>query len=1184
MTDAIGEITILHGEAFADGPEGTRELLVGSPIYNEDTVSTGAKGAVEILFNDGAVLSQGPHSQVQLDDYIFDPDTDAGEMTMNLIEGTFRSVTGEIVDMNPEGFKIDTPHTTIGIRGTTTGHVIGAGGEEEHVVMDFVDRPVVFQPVSGGPVRVISQDGMGLSASPAGLGSVRPAPPNVMGNLEQLSSRALEQGAPIFRDSDGKTEAEKAAEKEQAEAEEAQAEAEAAAEEAAEAEAEAQAAAEVEAEAEAAAQAAAAEAAAAEAAAEAAAQQAAELAAQAAADAAAVEAAAQAAAEAAAAQAAAEAAAETAAQQAAAAEAAAQAAAEAEAAAQAAAAQQAAAEARAVQEAQEAAQAQAEFEAEQAEMSSRDFGADGNEGDSGETGDTDSPDDTDGSGDDDGSGDQEGGGEDLTQDYGQGEDLLGDFADDLAAGADQLGDFTGGAGIADGGSGEEPEEDAPVIDDPVVVNETLLTLADFDKSYNINLAGDPNPFYEEMDQPDTRITISSDIVNVIGSFSQANIITGNDAANQFTGSATSSDIIDGGAGNDTFYATGGEDSYEGGTGVDLISYIGMEYGVKVELGSDSTSYPNPGLDFSDTLSNIENAEGSNKADILWGSSDDNALYGRRGDDLLWGGSGGDDSLFGNGGDDRFKFHDVVSLGGGTIKGGVGTDQIEIWGTGTNDLTGLDSVTGVEGFHFLNNGASVTVETGDFGDFGDNEDPFISVNSVNSTTETLNINITGSNTDIDLSKSTFTNWEAAYDKIEVVGSAGKDTIGGSVYDDTITGNAGDDEILSNGGTDSLDGGADDDKFDMTVDFDTEDIVKGGTGDDSMLVSSFSGDFNNVSGLESIKFTTSMDVTGVSVNLIEAGKTLEIDASEVTGTASFNGSLETEGFNIIGSASSNVLWGGDGNDTFNMALGSGTIRGNGGNDKFYMADDVTSSDILDGGVGDDSLYITDNDSNTDDFTYVKNMEYIKFESGSVSETLVNDYLVSAGKTLIVDGSSTSTMSFNGTTETDGKFNITGSCYADQISGGSGADTLKGGAGADNLFGNSGNDQLFGGTGGDDLHGDAGLDTFYYESTSEGGDLVIGFTAADDSFQFKLSAFNDAGELSLGVNADNFKEINDTNYDSDGSSGLDADDHFVYFDDGSDYKLYYDSNGSAAGGQTLIASFDADADMTSADVEMV
>ncbi|WP_279388672.1 FecR domain-containing protein [Pseudodesulfovibrio tunisiensis] len=194
----IGTVTIAHGEARAEGVDGARVLTQGSPIYVDDVISTGAKSAVEISFQDGALLSQGPNSKVHLDEYVFDPDQQAGEMVVKMVQGTFRSVTGQIVDLNPEGFSLESPLATIGIRGTTTAHEIGP--QEAHVVLEYDGKPVMVQPVAGGPVQVITRTGGMVMATPIGLGPVVQASPQDLARFQQLSSQALQQGVPDFEE------------------------------------------------------------------------------------------------------------------------------------------------------------------------------------------------------------------------------------------------------------------------------------------------------------------------------------------------------------------------------------------------------------------------------------------------------------------------------------------------------------------------------------------------------------------------------------------------------------------------------------------------------------------------------------------------------------------------------------------------------------------------------------------------------------------------------------------------------------------------------------------------------------------------------------------------------------------------------------------------------------------------
>lgn len=125
----------------------------------------------------------------------------------------------------------------------------------------------------------------------------------------------------------------------------------------------------------------------------------------------------------------------------------------------------------------------------------------------------------------------------------------------------------------------------------------------------------------------------------------------------------------------------------------------------------------------------------------------------------------------------------------------------------------------------------------------------------------------------------------------------------------------------------------------------------------------------------------------------------------------------------------------------------------------------------------------------------------------QVTTDDANVNAGTTFVVDASAlTSTvtnlgadgrigggddtvtfsrLTFNGSAETNGAFDVTGGAGADSITGGAGADVLRGGAGNDTLVGNAGNDVLEGGDGVDTLSGGAGNDTI---RGGAGNDVVI------------------------------------------------------------------------------------------------
>ncbi|PWC39516.1 calcium-binding protein [Azospirillum sp. TSO35-2] len=69
-----------------------------------------------------------------------------------------------------------------------------------------------------------------------------------------------------------------------------------------------------------------------------------------------------------------------------------------------------------------------------------------------------------------------------------------------------------------------------------------------------------------------------------------------------------------------------------------------------------------------------------------------------------------------------------------------------------------------------------------------------------------------------------------------------------------------------------------------------------------------------------------------------------------------------------------------------------------------------------------------------------------------------------------------------------NVEGSGHADTLTGADAANRLGGGAGNDTLTGGEGDDLLAGDEGGDRISGGAGVDTLTYETSCEGGRVVL------------------------------------------------------------------------------------------------
>lgn len=113
----VARVTTVSAGAFVERGTVRTPLKVKDALYKEDTISTDAKGKVGILFADNTTIDLAPDSTVNIADFSFGG-TAKANFAMGLFRGVARVVTGQLVKQNPDGFNINTPHATVGIRGT----------------------------------------------------------------------------------------------------------------------------------------------------------------------------------------------------------------------------------------------------------------------------------------------------------------------------------------------------------------------------------------------------------------------------------------------------------------------------------------------------------------------------------------------------------------------------------------------------------------------------------------------------------------------------------------------------------------------------------------------------------------------------------------------------------------------------------------------------------------------------------------------------------------------------------------------------------------------------------------------------------------------------------------------------------------------------------------------------------
>ena len=103
----------------------TKELKSKDSINQSDTINTGKRGRIQILFSDGTLISLGRKTEMKISEYQWNRDNKKGALKTTVKEGTFRVMGGAITKYAPKNFTTDTPTATIGIRGSSyTGAVL----------------------------------------------------------------------------------------------------------------------------------------------------------------------------------------------------------------------------------------------------------------------------------------------------------------------------------------------------------------------------------------------------------------------------------------------------------------------------------------------------------------------------------------------------------------------------------------------------------------------------------------------------------------------------------------------------------------------------------------------------------------------------------------------------------------------------------------------------------------------------------------------------------------------------------------------------------------------------------------------------------------------------------------------------------------------------------------------------
>ncbi|MBU1639926.1 MAG: FecR domain-containing protein [Proteobacteria bacterium] len=131
--EPVARIAALRNQAMATNVSGEkRALQVRDALYEGDTIVTGTKARLQLLFTDNTIISLGRATTFVINDYLWQPDTQTGKFHSEVKEGIFRVMGGKLTKVAPQNFTTKTPAATIGIRGSMYAGVVA--GENLSVV------------------------------------------------------------------------------------------------------------------------------------------------------------------------------------------------------------------------------------------------------------------------------------------------------------------------------------------------------------------------------------------------------------------------------------------------------------------------------------------------------------------------------------------------------------------------------------------------------------------------------------------------------------------------------------------------------------------------------------------------------------------------------------------------------------------------------------------------------------------------------------------------------------------------------------------------------------------------------------------------------------------------------------------------------------------------------------------
>jgi VCBS repeat-containing protein len=167
----IGRVEAVTGSATVVRNGVSVALNIGDLVRKGDVVQTSSSSSVSIVLTDTSTFSLSPNARMVLNDFNFEAGASNNAAVINLVQGTFGFVAGQVAKSG--NMRVETPVATMGIRGTAVMVEISANdGRTKFSVMLEPDGSTgsfnLYNKTTGALLATVNSSSTGWLVSPAG--------------------------------------------------------------------------------------------------------------------------------------------------------------------------------------------------------------------------------------------------------------------------------------------------------------------------------------------------------------------------------------------------------------------------------------------------------------------------------------------------------------------------------------------------------------------------------------------------------------------------------------------------------------------------------------------------------------------------------------------------------------------------------------------------------------------------------------------------------------------------------------------------------------------------------------------------------------------------------------------------------------------------------------------------------